>query len=62
MYVCLCNGLTDAQIKAAITAGADRVHDVYAGCGCQAQCGGCTSTVLSILRTTPTGQPAVAGD
>ena len=62
MYVCLCNGLTDVQIKAAITAGADRVHDVYSGCGCNAQCGGCTSTVLSILRTAVAGPAPVAGD
>lgn len=50
MYVCLCNALTDAQLRAAAAVGAARVHDVYSGCGCQAQCGCCTATVLSILR------------
>jgi bacterioferritin-associated ferredoxin len=49
MYVCLCNALTDAQLRTA-AAGAARVRDVYAGCCCQAQCGCCTATVLSILR------------
>ncbi|WP_426957271.1 (2Fe-2S)-binding protein [Muricoccus radiodurans] len=56
MYVCLCNGLTDTQIKGAIAAGAGRTHDVYAACGCRAQCGGCTASILCILRT-----PATAG-
>lgn len=63
MYVCLCNALTDTRIKAAIAAGADRVHDVYAGCGCQAQCGGCTAHVLDLLRAAPSAPSAgVAGD
>ena len=63
MYVCLCNALTDRQINAAIAAGADRVHDVYAGCGCAAQCGGCTANILGMLRAGPAGPSvAVAGD
>ena len=61
MYVCLCNGLTDTQIKAAIASGADRTHDVYAACGCRAQCGGCTANVLCLLRAAPHGAQ-VAGD
>lgn len=63
MFVCLCNALTDTRIKAAIAAGADRVHDIYAGCGCRAQCGGCTASILCMLRTVPAGTSvAVAGD
>ena len=50
MYICLCNALTDTQIAAAVAAGADRTHDVYAACGCTAQCGGCTRTILAIVR------------
>jgi bacterioferritin-associated ferredoxin len=56
MYVCLCNALTDAQIRAAASAGAARVRDLYAGCGCAAQCGCCTATVLTILREARAGQ------
>jgi bacterioferritin-associated ferredoxin len=50
VYICLCNALTDTQVREAASSGAMRVRDVYAGCGCQAQCGRCTATVLSILR------------
>jgi bacterioferritin-associated ferredoxin len=56
MYVCLCNALTDAQLRAAASAGAARVRDLYAGCGCEAQCGGCAASVLAILREQRAGQ------
>ena len=50
MYVCSCNGLTDAQIQSAIASGAGRTHDVYAACNCRAQCGSCTASILCMLR------------
>ena len=50
MYICLCNALSDAQIGHAIRNGAFRPRDVYAACGCRAQCGGCTKTLLGIIR------------
>jgi bacterioferritin-associated ferredoxin len=50
MYICNCNALTDKQIAAVVAAGADRPHDVYAACGCRAQCGGCTATILAMVR------------
>ncbi|WP_424136419.1 (2Fe-2S)-binding protein [Roseomonas chloroacetimidivorans] len=51
MYVCICNGLTDTQIRSAIASGAGRTHDVYAACNCKAQCGTCTSQILCMLRS-----------
>jgi bacterioferritin-associated ferredoxin len=53
MVVCHCNRLTDAQIAAAIAAGASRPAEVYQGCGCGAQCGCCCKTIVELLRTTP---------
>jgi bacterioferritin-associated ferredoxin len=50
MVICSCNALTTNQIAAAVAAGADRPHDVYAACGCQAQCGCCTRTILEMVR------------
>jgi bacterioferritin-associated ferredoxin len=50
MYLCLCNALTDAQIGQAVRDGACRPREVYAACGCRAQCGGCTRSVLGIIR------------
>jgi bacterioferritin-associated ferredoxin len=63
MYVCICNGLTDTQIRGAIAEGARRPKEVYAACNCNAQCGCCTGTMLSIIRDEPaTGSAASAGD
>jgi bacterioferritin-associated ferredoxin len=50
MYVCLCNALTDSQVRAAAAAGATRPKEVFANCGCGAQCATCTRAILSILR------------
>ena len=52
MYICLCNGLTDGQVKQAIATGASRPREVYAACQCGAQCGGCTRTILGLIRET----------
>ena len=50
MYICLCNGLTDCRIQQAVAAGACRPKEVYAACGCKAQCGGCTRSILALIR------------
>ena len=55
MYICLCNALSDLQIKQAILDGARRPRDVYAACGCRAQCGACARELLGIIRD---GAPA----
>ncbi len=51
MYVCLCNALTDRQVKqAASTAGVTKPSHVYAACGCRAQCGQCVKALINLLR------------
>jgi bacterioferritin-associated ferredoxin len=51
VYICLCNALTDRQVKqAAATPGFTKPGDIYASCGCRAQCGQCARAVLSLLR------------
>ncbi len=66
VYICLCNGLTDGRIQQAVAAGAGRPKEVYAACGCKAQCGGCTRSILALIReggeragSTPVGAAAV---
>lgn len=49
MYVCLCNALTDRHVRDAAHAGASRPSEVYAACGCAAQCGTCSRTVRRVL-------------
>ncbi len=44
MFICVCNAVTEHQVRAAIEEGAATVHDLSArlgvasGCGCCAQC------------------------
>ena len=50
MYVCLCNALTDRQVRQAVADGACRPREVYGACGCRAQCGTCTRAILAAIR------------
>lgn len=49
MYVCLCNGLTDRQIRAAAHA-ACTPAGVHRLLGVRVQCGKCLPTMRDILR------------
>jgi len=59
MYVCHCNALSDRQLIQAVREGANRPYDVYAACGCRAQCGSCAGAVLAIIRCGASGRPGV---
>jgi bacterioferritin-associated ferredoxin len=50
VYICLCNALTDKQVRQAVADGASRPRDVYGACGCRAQCGTCARAVLASIR------------
>ena len=51
MYVCLCNALTDADVRQAVLAcGARRPAEVFSACGCRAQCGTCVRALCDLTR------------
>ena len=50
MYVCLCNGLTDRDLRPHTAIGANSVSMVYRACGCRPQCGKCVPFVRQMLR------------
>ena len=50
MYVCLCNGLTDRDLRSHAIAGGCSVSMVYQACGCRPQCGKCVPFVRQMLR------------
>jgi len=52
MYVCLCKGITDSQIRAAIEDGATSVRDVRNSLGVASQCGKCGILAREIVRET----------
>ncbi len=51
MYICLCNALTDHDVKRAAAGGARRPREVYDSCNTRVQCGSCTGMILCALRT-----------
>lgn len=61
MYVCLCKGVTDHQIKASLSQGASTFRDVRDALGVGTQCGKCVCVARDIIkRETSTGVPGIA--
>lgn len=51
MFVCLCEGVSDRAIVAAITAGAHTVDELGDACGAGTVCGGCVHYLEEMLET-----------
>lgn len=49
MYVCLCNGVTDRQIRQSIREGASSLHDLQNTLGVATQCGQCACLTQELL-------------
>ncbi|MEL0612805.1 (2Fe-2S)-binding protein [Marinomonas arenicola] len=50
MYVCLCNGVTDGQIKQSIQEGATTMKALYQETNLGSQCGKCCQCAKKILN------------
>jgi len=50
MYVCLCKGITDTQIRAAVQDGATSMREVRNSLGVASQCGKCGVLARDIVR------------
>ena len=49
MYVCLCNGVTDRQVREAVTNGCGSVGELTMRTGCGANCGSCLEMAASMI-------------
>jgi bacterioferritin-associated ferredoxin len=49
MYVCLCNGVTDREIRQTAAAGCRTMAELTMRTGCGAGCGSCTGMATAIL-------------
>ena len=49
MFVCLCAGVTNQAVAAAVDAGASTSREVAEACGAGAECGRCRRTVRAII-------------
>jgi bacterioferritin-associated ferredoxin len=62
MYICLCNALTDRDVRAKSGEGCS-VSMVYRSLGCEPQCGKCVPFVRQMLReAAPAGSMEAGGD
>ncbi|WP_341521058.1 bacterioferritin-associated ferredoxin [Pseudomonas sp. G.S.17] len=52
MYVCLCQGVTDGQIRDAILEGCCSYRDVRQTLGVASQCGKCACLAKEVVRNT----------
>ena len=49
MIVCLCNRITEKDVRAAARAGAADPDQAYAALGCEAQCGCCLDYAQELI-------------
>ncbi len=50
MYVCICNGVTDRDIRQAAQAGCRSLTELTMRTGCGATCGSCLDTAAALLQ------------
>ena len=55
MYVCICNAITDKQIRKAADSGARTVWDLQNQLGVASGCGSCVETAAEILQESRPG-------
>jgi bacterioferritin-associated ferredoxin len=62
MYVCVCNAVTDREIKSAVELGARSLPDLSSLLGVGTCCGKCTDCARNVLRDALDAVSACAGD
>ena len=50
MYVCICNGVTEREIRQAVTLGVTTLHELREGLGVAENCGKCDGCARDVLR------------
>lgn len=54
MYICLCNAITDRQIRKCAQEGACSLEDLACALGIGSACGRCKDSAAEVLRETQT--------
>ena len=50
MYICVCNGITEKQVREAAASGAKSVADLQTMLGVATNCGMCSDVASDVLR------------
>lgn len=61
MLVCLCNRITEAEVRAAVAEGAGSVRELSRACGAGAGCGACWDDLRGLLCEGRAGARCAAG-
>ena len=61
MYICLCHGFTDKQVKRAVAEGRRSMSEIYACLGGKPRCGKCVGEVRAIVACAPSGSAEIGG-
>ena len=62
MYVCVCNAVTDREIKGAVKLGVRSMSDLSSMLGVATCCGKCADCAHEVLCAALDAAPACAGD
>jgi bacterioferritin-associated ferredoxin len=62
MYVCVCNAVTDREIRGAVKLGITTMEDLSATLGVATCCGRCRDCAKQVLADAVETAPACAGD
>lgn len=57
MYVCLCHGITESQIRTAAAQGCDSVSELTMHTGAGSSCGSCLEMAMMVLEQARGRQP-----
>jgi len=60
MFVCICSAVSDRQVEAAISSGADTLDALAAKTGAGACCGSCRPLLLDIIEQQTCALPLAA--
>ncbi|GAA6166386.1 bacterioferritin-associated ferredoxin [Sessilibacter corallicola] len=52
MYICICKGITDSQIREAVCSGASSLRSVRQQLGAMTQCGKCAAQTRQLVNET----------
>ncbi|HEX7954287.1 MAG TPA: bacterioferritin-associated ferredoxin [Burkholderiales bacterium] len=52
MYICLCNGITESQIRDAVSDGIRSLHELRQTLGIASCCGKCADCAQQVVRET----------
>ncbi len=61
MYVCLCNGVTEREIRQVAQAGCHTLSELTMRTGCGASCGSCVGMAMQLLDEVHAVEASAAG-